>query len=376
MSVPSDISNLFKLFGGSADWYQELSRAPRPAPAQPRWPTLASVAAASVPSPGEAPAAQAVEQLLQADEPPVALVRAQDEHALWTSQGLQSLLAARGAETSSGAPQPGGTRANLQHIRVIAVVSAKGGVGKSTMAANLAVTFAKAGSAVLALDLDPQNGLRQHFRADAQSTCPASAGLASAEGALAQQCLHSEDAVQVLPYGVVDEHRRRAFEHDLAADPAWLGKQLAALQLTKGTVVLIDTPPGPSVYLQQALSVANLALVVSLADAASYTALPLIENLVATYTQDTADFMGSSYLINQVDHSRKLNQDITQIMQGLLGTRLAGLVHADEAIGEALAYNRNVLEYAPQGRACQDILSCAQTLVERLAAHSRGEQTE
>lgn len=376
MSVPSDISNLFKLFDGSADWYQDLSSTPRPAPAQPRWPTLAGAMPAPEACAVEAHAVQPEDALVLVDEPCAVREGSENEQALWTSQGLQSLLAARGAQAGPGTVQPAATRPDLQHIRVIAVVSANGGVGKSTMVANLAVTLAKAGSAVLAVDLAPQNGLRQHFRAATQTDCPAHAGLAQATGALAQQCLRSAEAVQVLPYGLIDEERRRTFEHDLAADPAWLGKQLAALPLAKGSVVLIDTPAGPSVYLQQALSVANLALVVSLADAASYTALPQIESLVATYSQEAADFMGSSYLINQVDPSRKLNQDITQIMQDLLGTRLIGLVHADQSIAEALAYNRNVLEYATQGQGCQDILRCAQSLVERLAAHSRGEHAQ
>ncbi|MCU1717244.1 cellulose biosynthesis protein BcsQ [Pseudomonas sp. 5P_3.1_Bac2] len=311
---------------------------------------------------------------------PAVPVRGQKDEQVWTSQGLQGLLAGLAQQDSPAspevlAPQLSSQRPDLQHIRVIAVVSGKGGVGKSTMAANLAVTFAKAGSAVLVLELDPQNALRQHFRAAEPSAWAAAAGLAVSAAQIAEQCLHSSDGVTLLPYGVIDEPRRREFEQSLANDPHWLAQQLADLHLSKGTVVLLDTPPGPSVYLQQALSVANLALVVSLADAASYTALPFIDSLIATYSQEAADFVGSSYLINQVDPSRKLNQDITQIMQGLLGSRLAGMVHADPAIGEALAYNRNVFEYAPNSSACQDIVCCAQTLVERLAANSHGEQT-
>ena len=48
-------------------------------------------------------------------------------------------------------------------MKVIAVVSAKGGVGKTTLAANLASVLATSGRRVIALDLDPQNALRLHF---------------------------------------------------------------------------------------------------------------------------------------------------------------------------------------------------------------------
>ena len=51
-----------------------------------------------------------------------------------------------------------------EKMKVITVVSAKGGVGKTTLAANLASVIAARGRRVLALDLDPQNALRLHFR--------------------------------------------------------------------------------------------------------------------------------------------------------------------------------------------------------------------
>ena len=46
---------------------------------------------------------------------------------------------------------------------LICVCSPKGGVGKTTLAANLAWALARAGSKVLALDFDVQNALRLHF---------------------------------------------------------------------------------------------------------------------------------------------------------------------------------------------------------------------
>src|SRR5262249_60223574 len=44
-------------------------------------------------------------------------------------------------------------------VRVIALINAKGGPGKSTLSASLAVAAAEAGESVIALDLDPQRSL-------------------------------------------------------------------------------------------------------------------------------------------------------------------------------------------------------------------------
>jgi cellulose biosynthesis protein BcsQ len=46
---------------------------------------------------------------------------------------------------------------------LICFASPKGGVGKTTLAANVASGLSRAGQKVIALDLDPQNTLRLHF---------------------------------------------------------------------------------------------------------------------------------------------------------------------------------------------------------------------
>jgi chromosome partitioning protein len=47
--------------------------------------------------------------------------------------------------------------------RVVAVTSQKGGIGKTTTAANLAVAWGLSGRRVLAVDLDPQFALTRRF---------------------------------------------------------------------------------------------------------------------------------------------------------------------------------------------------------------------
>ncbi|MGL4318323.1 MAG: cellulose biosynthesis protein BcsQ, partial [Pseudomonas sp.] len=244
-----------------------------------------------------------------------------------------------------------------------------------TLAANLAAALHKLGRAVLAVDLDPQNALHHHFSPLEGQERPAPvAGIARLDSDWRELGLASSSGTYVLPYGQVDETQRRAFEAQLESDPQWLAYQLSDLQLADGAVVIIDTPPGPSLYLQQALAVANVALVVSLSDAASYTALPLIDGLIKTYAAGRAGFLGAAYLINQVDSSRQLSKDITQIMQAQLGKQVLGVVHRDQSVSEALAYNRNVLDYDPHGRGCHDILNCAQAILGRLAVTARHEQ--
>lgn len=165
---------------------------------------------------------------------------------------------------------------------------------------------------------------------------------------------------------MVDEIQRRTFERQLEDEPDWRSSSRNCNWRTVHWSCLIRRLVVQ--YLQQALSVANVAVVVSLADAASYATLPMIDRLLSTYTAERTDFYGATYVINQVDQSRKLSKDITQIMRGILGSRVAGIIHRDQSIAEALAYNQCVLDYDPSGQGCHDLQAIALNVLAKLYA--------
>ena len=49
-------------------------------------------------------------------------------------------------------------------MTIIAIASTKGGVGKTTISANLGMALVRAGRPVVLIDLDPQDALRLHFQ--------------------------------------------------------------------------------------------------------------------------------------------------------------------------------------------------------------------
>ncbi len=142
---------------------------------------------------------------------------------------------------------------------VIAVVSQKGGVGKTTVSLNLAVAFAEKGKRVLLVDVDPQGGVGLSLaRGDTAlgGLAELIAGAATLEQALLTTRLPN---LSLLPRGRLDPIDVPLFEHALAA-PQRFGALLAPLR-TRFDLLVIDTPAGLGLPTRAALAAADFALV-------------------------------------------------------------------------------------------------------------------
>lgn len=250
-------------------------------------------------------------------------------------------------------------------MKIITLVSAKGGVGRTTLCANLCTALHQQGHSVVAVDFAPQNALHLHM-----GISPAhSAGLVpnwlGHLGAKSARTL-SPTGITVIPHGVISEIERRELEDRLHHESDWLLRCLDSLDLDDNALVFIDTPPGPSVYVEQAVAVADMVLVVGLADAASYACLPLTENLIDSYHTGNASTLARVYVINQVDQTKPLARDVTVTLQNALFDQPVVLIHQDNAVSEALASADTVLRYDPHCQATRDFTQTAAAILTQL----------
>ena len=260
---------------------------------------------------------------------------------------------------------------------LIAFASPKGGVGKTTLAANTAHHFARLGHRVVALDLDAQNALGMHFGADPYERAGFVTSLkdhADPRRAWQAHLQETPSGIALLPHGHATFAQTFQINADLISRPDLLIGPLRDILQDPQVVIIADTPPGPGVASSVIASIVDYMVVVLLSDAASIVQLPKIDGKGmyrgASGTPFPIERIG--FIINQIDMRSRLSRAAAEAAERHLGHRLLGRVYRDEHVPEALARQSSVADYAPASKAAQDMTSIALKIAEAVAhGHDR-----
>ncbi len=204
---------------------------------------------------------------------------------------------------------------------VITVAQQKGGAGKTTLAANLAVEFARRGLSVALVDTDPQGSLGRWFLQRRSRPAGAEVEFATASA-----------------WGVSYECEKLRRSHDL---------------------VIVDTPPKADADLRPALREADLVLVPV---AGSMVDLWAVDGLMDLVSREGRRAL---IVLNRLRGGTRLAGEVAaaaEAVGGVATARLGARVTYAEALGEGLA--------APdlRGPAAQEIAALADEVQAVLAA--------
>lgn len=235
--------------------------------------------------------------------------------------------------------------------KVVALVSVNGGVGRSTLATALSSGLQRLGESVVALELDPQNALGQHFGISRRLPGVGQTSLKNVQWADTLQPGFAGS--QVITFGQTDLRQQENLRRWLDREHDWLAEHLTALGLSEKHTVIIDTPAGNNVYFHQALRVADVVLVVAKADAASLGTLDQLDLLLAPHLAGE-DPPSVHVLINQLNEGCAFSLDMLEAFKQRLG-KAPLEVHHDVAISEALAFATDPLDSTSTSLACDDI---------------------
>jgi len=141
----------------------------------------------------------------------------------------------------------------------LAIVSQKGGVGKTTTAINLAAAFARRGVRTLLADVDPQGSVRFGL------------GLRNEGGGVADYLEGTRTLPEIvratpLPFlrvllagSVADTGDHVAYQQLVATSPKL--KELFTLAVQRGYAVVVDTPPGLGPIVQAVLAASDRVII-------------------------------------------------------------------------------------------------------------------
>lgn len=207
--------------------------------------------------------------------------------------------------------------------KVITVAQQKGGAGKTTLAAHLAVAYTAAGKRVAVVDIDPQQSLAMWYRIREQRFGNSDAGLLVS---------------QTKGWRSRHEVQRLARDHE---------------------VVIIDSPPHAETESRIAIRNANLVVVpVQPSPMDVWATLPTLE-LAA------AQKVPALLVFNRVPARANLTGDMVaeaeKLGAGIARARLGNRV----AFAAALAEGRAVGEAQPRGRAAEEIAALAKEILRK-----------
>lgn len=255
----------------------------------------------------------------------------------------------------------------------IALINQKGGVGKTTLCANLGAYWGRAGHRVLAVDLDPQAHLSLHF--DVTVEGPSIYEVLRGDLPLADIVVRAgEDAVDLVPSSI-----------DLAAAEIELGQELGREMLlrdqlegllleTPYDIVIIDCPPSLGLLSINALTAVNDVVIPVQAE---FLALQGLAQLIDVTERVRARLHPGlewrAIVPTMVDSRTILGREVIADLREHFPGKVTDIcIPKRVKVAEAPSRGQSIFGYAPQSASARDFAQLAQELETRLNISTRG----
>ncbi|MEW6735810.1 MAG: ParA family protein [Acidobacteriota bacterium] len=251
----------------------------------------------------------------------------------------------------------------MAHVYTLA--NAKGGCGKSTVAFNLSVSFAKEGYQTLAIDLDQQGNLS------------AALGVDINEITLTSYRLLIDEAAEIDPYLVEVRPRLKLLPStiDLDADDLLEAKKVnRELLLRKKLkpvmrefdIIVIDTPPAMRAATLNGLTVADTVIIPIDSSYFALLGLSQLLRVIAAIREAHKPDLVIRALNTMFNRRQSLDKQIRKRIEDFFGSDLVlqTTINKNVAIAEAVALQKSVIEYAPGASGTFDFTRLVKELLE------------
>jgi len=273
-------------------------------------------------------------------------------------------------------------------LKILAVVQHKGGVGKTTIAVNLAAGLADAGKAVLLIDLDPQGGASRYLNLEppedephladvlndavglSRATVPAEGipRLAVVPGDLALSGLNLKD----LPNRLSLILRKIRFLSDLRVRVRRIKGLRQSEVIDKQSpwildAVVIDTPPGWGMLTVNALVAATDVIAPAELKPLSLMALVDLVGMIADVRKEYNPKLNPNpWVVPSKVERLRLTTECLEDLNATFPGKVLPTIRQSARVGESPGFHKPLSRYAPDSIGAEDFAALTKAVLKKV----------
>ena len=251
--------------------------------------------------------------------------------------------------------------------RVLAVVSQKGGVGKTTTSVNLAAAFARRGLKTLIVDTDPQGAVRYGVGLRRGHATYGFADYLDGERQLREVILPTAlPWLRVILAGSVSDATNHTEYQRRVAETNLLGELLRTAR-ERCDIVVVDTPPGLGPVVLRVLQDSQHAIVPLQTEPLALQTTPQILRGIQEMTDVNPELTLDGILLTMYEPGHAAAERVADYVRSHLPANLVFdvVIPRSVAATEAFAAGQPVVLRSPGDPAAQAYVNLATLLVER-----------
>lgn len=246
--------------------------------------------------------------------------------------------------------------------KIYAIITQKGGVGKTTTANALASAFSKQGFRVLSVDMDPQGNLSFSTGADGELPTIFEALTGSAR---VKKCIQKMPMTDIIPSNILLTGAELEFT---GKNREFVLKNVLKVVESDYDYVFIDSPPGLGFLTVNALAASNYVILPMLPDIFSLQGLiQVYETIEFVKKGCNPDLEVAGILINKYKRFSRLHRETVgtakMVAENYDVTLFDTYIRNSAALSEAHSLQCSIFDYAPKAAGVKDYFKLSQEIL-------------
>lgn len=272
----------------------------------------------------------------------------------------------------------------MPHVKTIAVINQKGGVGKTTTVANLGAAIAAAGRNICLIDLDPQAHLTLHYGIEPTDETKTVYDLLTGSSDLASATVKVNERLSVIPSTI-----------DLAAAEVELVGTVGREQILRDhlrdadvpyELAIIDCPPSLGLLTLNALAAADEVLIPLQPHFLALQGLgKLLETVSLVQRRINPGLRVGGVVLCMYESTTKLSGEVLADLTGFFEAArqtaspwsntkiLSTVIRRNVKLAECPSYGRTIFDYEPHSRGAEDYRALGEEFLSVFAPAAPGD---